>query len=169
MTLQFLLSTLEGSESKPPHKKLAWPPSAEEIVRAVENAGYPLELRISRALKKRGFEPAMPFRSRFDDHTGTREIDLLASLRYDLPFEEAGQKCRASFALRLFIQAKRLHQGLIVGLRGPGRTKGELRLLRATMGGLPSWGLGSDVDVPRTVRSMSSRVLRARAGRKAAN
>ena len=134
------------SKPKPP-----WPPNDADVIDALEKAGFPLELRIFRAFEQEGFDPVMPFRSRIDSERRTKEIDVLGALNHPGSFVEAGEVLASRIALKVFVQAKRLHDQVVVGLRGPVRDDYGLRVARSHVAGLPSWGTGVGRDLAQNL------------------
>ena len=122
-------------------KPLPWPPTPEEIGKAVALAGYPLELRIHEVLRSTGFDPTMPFRTPVGGDTGTAEIDLLGGVTHFSTTKDGEVNRLARLSIKIFIQAKRLHEGTFVGLIGPEVSDYERKVNRATVAGLPSWNV----------------------------
>lgn len=80
-------------------------PTQDEVRRAIESSGYPLEIRVAHSLMARGYFDVTPSWHYRDPKTGeSREVDVVAWQPFDVRHQ--GEHCQ-SLMLHLLIECKR--------------------------------------------------------------
>src|SRR6267154_3681909 len=80
-------------------------PTENEVQKAIESSGYPLEIRVAHALATRGYFDVIPSWDYRDEKTGeSREIDVAAWRTFSV--KHKGKHCQ-SVTLHLLIECKR--------------------------------------------------------------
>jgi hypothetical protein len=117
-------------------KRKTGQPDEGEIKNALEGAGYPFEMRVYEQLRAGGMDPIFGCRARTDpDDATTIEIDIIG--RAHVAYAREG--VAPSVQILALIQAKKIHDGCIVGFLEKERTSGNTAGRVPTVGGLPSY------------------------------
>ena len=109
------------------------PPTTNEITHSIEQAGYPVEIRVFQRLQAREMSPSFGMRLPVDDSGTTFEVDVLAENHQN---PDGGPFIN----LILPIQVKRLPLGSFVGLmHNTPPQAGLQRYWRTLVAGFPSF------------------------------
>lgn len=121
------------------------PLTPAEILDALENEGYPFELRVYKQLESWALEPF--FGSRLaagPDDTSVRETDVIASASLDI---FRGTDTPAGLLDVMFvIEAKKIHKGAFVAFAADSGAPASVAEHVSTIGGWPSYGVLRAVD-----------------------
>lgn len=119
----------------------------DEVKRAIQRSGYPLELRLVKQLKDAGLVASTGDRISFGDHS--REIDVVGSIRELRELSlSSGKPLNVVVNVQLLIEAKGLERGAaFVALTTTGAPPPHiLTQYRYYWGGMPSFGVVHPVE-----------------------